>query len=199
MPSCSGTKPNYAGFVSDYLSYATTAASELGVSIAFILCQWYQEWGLPANNPAWQGSTMGYTTCGSCGSFPMFCSLSDGTGAYIAQMGYYNDNSSWTNVFGNPVSVYNSYNWGFNGGQTAYNVSTDDGYYVTATSQHFYGALESGGNGTTGTYAANEAIGASPWNYGHYMSYTSGDTYPGRRLNVILNNSGWAPTYCYVP
>jgi len=127
----------------------------------------------------------------------MFNTLDDGTDAYVMQMNYYCDNVSHTNVFGDKVSVYASYNWGFRGGQTASNVPTDDGYNVNVTSQHFYGALESNGNGTLGTYAANEAIGASPWDGGHYMLHT--DTYPGRQLNLILNDSGWAPQYCYVP
>ena len=199
MPSCSGTKPNYAGFVSDYLSYATTAASQLGVSIAFILCQWYQEWGLPANNPAWQlwCPEKYYPPYGWCGSFPMFDTKDEGTDAYVMQMRYYCDDSK-QNVFGDTVNVWPSYNWGFRGGQTA-NCKDESGSTVPVTSQHFYGAIETGGNGTTGTYAANEAIGASPWSAGHYFRYSYGDTYPGRRLNVILNNSGWAPQYCYIP
>jgi len=200
MPSCSGTKPaTYADFANQYLSYATTAAQRLQLPIAFVLCQWWKEWGIPANNPAWQKwcPEKYDPPYGWCGSFPMFYTLDDGTDAYVLQMEYYCDDVSHPNVFGQTVNVRASYNWGFGGGYVANNVYTDDGYYVTVTSQHFYGALESSGNGTSGTYAANEAIGASPWDGGHYMLHT--DTYPGRQLNLILNDSGWAPQYCYVP
>lgn len=206
MPICPGdpgypAKPSYAIFASgDILSNATDAAHTLGVSIAFILCQWYQEWGIPINNPAFQTSIFSQCTQGSCGAFPIFCSLSDGKNAYVAQINYsYKGGADpYTNVFGDPVDIWASYNWGFRGEQTA-TCKDDSGGYYSVTSQHFYGAIESAGSGTTGTYAANEAIGASPWNAGHYYRYSYGDTYPGRRLNVILNDSGWAPQYCYVP
>lgn len=196
-PTCStGTKPNYTNFASSYKSYAINAAKQLRLPVAFVLCHWYQEWGIPANNPAWQTWKAGLTPYGWCGDFPMFKTLDDGVTAYVKQMNFYNDNASHKNVFGDAVSISNSYNWGFRGGQKA-TIPTDDGSKVAVTSEPFNGAAQSGGSGKTGTYAANEAIGASPWDYGHYM--LKSDTYPGRRLNVILNNSGWASDYCYVP
>lgn len=190
MPSCSDTKPNYSEFTNTYLPYVSPAAHALGLPAALVLCHWYKEWGLPAYNPAWQTYVpSGMQTCGSCGQFPMFCSLDDGTQAYIAQMNYYN-NGSHTDVFGQAVKLSVYFNDGFTGELHASNVQTDDGRYVNVTSQHFVGG------GLSGTYAANEGLGASPWDAGHYMNST--DTYTGRQLNVILNDAGWQG-YCYVP
>jgi hypothetical protein len=195
MPSCTGTKPSYSGFVNSYLSYAKTASQSLGLPIAFVLCHWYQEWGIPANNPAWQTSLEGYTPVGYCGDFPMFQTLDDGVQAYIDQMQNYNSGNGQVDVFGQAVKLSTYFNDGFTGGLYASNVQTDTScgsgcwVHVNVTSQVF------GGGSLSGTYAANEGLGASAWNSGHYMLDT--DAYTGHQLNVILNDAGWS-NYCYV-
>ncbi|SIR50387.1 hypothetical protein SAMN05880570_4026 [Paenibacillus sp. RU4T] len=190
------TKPSASTFGTTYKSYAQTAAASIGVSTAFVLCQWFQEWGIPINNPAFQASQFGHDLNASpdkCGSFFVFATLDDGVAAYADQINYsYNGGShAWTNVFGNPVDVKNAYLNGFPGSLTATNVHTDNGYNVSVTSTHFGGKNDSGGSVSTGTFAANEMMGSSPWDGGHYMDNT--DSYPGRKLNVIFNsNSTWA-------
>jgi hypothetical protein len=49
--SCSGTKPNYDKFWNNYLYYANISVPALEVSRSFLLGVWYQEWGIPYNNP----------------------------------------------------------------------------------------------------------------------------------------------------
>jgi hypothetical protein len=176
------SKPSYSDFYDRYVSYADEAAYEIGVSTAVILCQWFQEWGIPINNPAFQTSTFGQDTIGSCGSFPVFATLYDGTIAYYSQINkrYNGGTGAFTNIFGQKVDISGAYENGFTGGLKASNVKTDDGKTLpSVTSQAF----------SAGEYAANEMMGSSPWDAGHYM--TSSDSYPGRKLNVILNNSGW--------
>ncbi len=185
------SKPPYSNFANTYLTKAQTASRSLGLPIALILCHWYLEWGIPANNPAWQSSIMGQCSQSKCSNgFPTFCSLDDGVQAYIDQMQYYNSGQGQVDVFGQAVKLSAYYNSGFTGGLHASNVMTDSGTTVNVTSQGF-----SGGGGLSGTYAANEGLGASGWDGGHYMFNT--DTYPGRQLNVLLNNAGWS-NYCYV-
>lgn len=138
------------------------------------------------------GTEGGPEPVGTCGNFPIFATLEDGADVYMRLINNrYNGGSiAWQTVFNQPTNVKGAYENGFPGGLVAYGVATDDGNSVTVTSEPF-----SPGSILTGTYAANEMIGSSPWNAGHYMRSGSPyyDTYPGRRLNVLLNNSGWAP------
>ncbi|UFJ62242.1 hypothetical protein [Brevibacillus sedimenti] len=177
-------KPNYSDFYDRYASYAEEAANQIGIPTEVVLCQWFQEWGIPINNPAFQTSTMGRTTekNKSCGSFPIFASLTEGTIAYYEQIKkrYNGGKDAYDNIFGEKTNLRGAYENGFKGGLKASNVKTDDGKTLkSVTSQNF----------SPGAYAVNEMLGSSKWNAGHYMLST--DSYPGRRLNIILNNSGW--------
>lgn len=187
------TKPNYNDFWNSYYSYAANVTPFIGTSKSFILVHWFQEWGIPINNPAFQTSTEGQSTQGTCGSFPVFNSLSDGAYAYKELMvrRYVSSSTAYSNIFGEQNNLNLAYLYGFAGGKTASNVKTDEGGTIgTVTSVKFGGRLETGGSVLTGTYAANEAIGASGWDVGHYM--LNSDTYPGQKLNRVLNSSGWA-------
>ncbi|PUA34709.1 hypothetical protein C8Z91_33050 [Paenibacillus elgii] len=187
------SKPNYDTFWNDYLYYANIIVPVLGVSRSFILGVWYQEWGIPINNPGFSKGTEGYTPQGYCGSFPVFQTLEDGANAFAALFSRrYNGQSTATKtIFQQTTNVSDAYYNGFPGGLKAYNVKNDDGAIVSSViSQAFAGSTQSGGSILTGTYAANEMFGASPWNEGHYMR--NGDSYPGQRLNAVLNSSGWA-------
>jgi hypothetical protein len=190
------SKPSQTAFATSYGTNASTAATSIGVSVAFVLCQWFQEWGIPINNPAFQTSTFSHPTNPSpsaCGSFPIFATLADGVGAYTDQIkySYCGGVNAHANIFGDPTNVSDAYLNGFPASKTHSAVPCDGGGTANVTSVHFAGQGTVGGNKTTGTYAANEMIGASPWDAGHYMS--SSDTYTGYKLNVILNGDlAWA-------
>jgi hypothetical protein len=200
-------EPSYTTFWNDYSSDISNAANGTNIPQSAIASQWYDEWGIPINNPANQGSSMGYCVSSYCGSFPYFCSLSDGVNAYIAQVNYsYNGGSNaWKDIFGNTVNWANAYNAGFPGGLTASSTETDGGCYVTAQSQQYYGMNDvpnpPSPNQLTyyqeqGAQAAMEAMGASPWDAGHYMN--CGDTEPGVKLINVAIDSGWLSSYSYI-
>ncbi|RUS46737.1 hypothetical protein [Cohnella sp. AR92] len=187
-------KPSYNDFWNSYHSLAGDLVPWIGTSISFILVHWFSEWGIPINNPAFQTSTEGYASSqGKCGNFPIFDTLQDGAYAYkeLMERRYVLPATAYSNIFGDKNNVNDAYMNGFASGKTATNVLTDSGTYKSSVSSvQFKGRLESGGTITSGTYAANEALGASAWNAGHYMLST--DTYPGAKLNRVLDSSGWA-------
>ena len=83
---------------------------------------------------------------------------------------YVNSSTAYNNIFGDKNNLNLAYLYGCDCGKNAYNVKTDEGGTIaTVTSIGFAGRLESGGSVQTGTYAANEALGASGWDAGHYM------------------------------
>ncbi len=70
--------------------------------------------------------------------------------------------------------------------------------HVTATSVAYQGTNDSISNTLAyyqqqGACAVMEAMGASPWDAGHYMQST--DTEPGHKLIVIAQDSGWLDNY----
>lgn len=175
-------KPDYDTFAKKYSEYASAAAEQIGISTAVVLTQWYQEWGIPINNPGFQGGSIGEPV-GKCGTFPVYATLDDGVEAYCKQINkrYVGGKDAFNDIFGNKTIIKAAYEDGFKGGLKAFNVQTDDNKKVNVVSERFVG----------GNYACNEALGASPWNAGHYMRASKGDTYPGRRLNALLNDAGW--------
>mgnify|MGYP006976789523 CR=1 FL=1 len=191
------SSPNYPkpmlhdDFWNTYYDYAALITPFIGTSKSFVLCHWFQEWGIPINNPGFQTSTENKKTIGKCGSFPVFETLQDGVLAYKELMvrRYCGGDTAYTNIFGDKNNVTEAFYFGFPGGKTATNVQNDDGHTVNVTSEAFSGFLADRSI-LSGTYAANEMIGSSYWNAGHYMR--GADSYPGRRLNLILNQSGWA-------
>ncbi|NOU99844.1 hypothetical protein [Paenibacillus planticolens] len=201
--SCSGVKPNYDNFWNNYLYYANICVPALEVSRSFLLGVWYQEWGIPYNNPGNLIGTEGYTPAGYCGNFPAFDTLEDGAQAFVTLFNrrYNGESTSYSNIFGQLNNVKNAYNNGFTGGLTASSVKTDDGDYINVTSVAFGGKSQSGGTILTATYAANEMFGSTAWNAGHYIRNRSpyNDYYPGQRLNAVLNSSGWAAKEALLP
>ncbi|PWI53047.1 hypothetical protein [Sulfoacidibacillus thermotolerans] len=200
-------KPSYSTFWNDYSSYISQAASGTNVPQSAIASQWYDEWGIPINNPANQTSSFGYCYGSTCGSFPYFCSLSDGVNAYIDQVNYsYNGGSNaWTDIFGQQVNWSGAYQNGYPGGLSKTSVETDGGCYVTANSVHYYGLGDTPNPPSSGqlayyreqgAQASMEAMGASPWDAGHYMN--CGESEPGIKLINIASNSGWLSSYSYV-
>lgn len=194
--SCSGVKPNYDNFWNDYLYYANISVPALEVSRSFVLGIWYQEWGIPYNNPGNVLNEPGYNPVGKCGNFPAYETLEDGTGAFVQLFNrrYNGASTAYSNIFGQRNDVKGAYNKGFPAGLRATSVKTDDGDYINVTSVAFAGIENPGGTILTATYAANEMFGASNWNEGHYIRNRSpyNDYYPGQRLNAVLNSSGWA-------
>jgi len=195
------SKPSPSAFLSDYNSYITDAADGTNLPYTAVATQWFQEWGIPHNNPANQGSTMGQCTSGTYGTFPIFCTLQDGVDAYIAQVNYsYNGGSNaFTSIYGQPVHWSYNYQWGFAGGQVATNKPTDtSGCFQTSTSQAFFGVSDIPSGASQQQIASYqrqaieavlEAMGASPWDYGHYWS--CGDSYAGSTLVSVAIDNGW--------
>lgn len=197
-------KPDYATFLNDYLSYAQSAANATGIPVVTVLSQWYQEWGIPSNNPGnLINATEGYCSSGTCSNgVVLFCTLQDGVDAWIANIQNLYSGGELTDVFGLSVNVPEAYQAGFPGGKTAANVLDDDGTSQTADSVEYTGTNSITSTSTEeeiiayrkdGSYATMEALGASPWDKGHY--FLQGQSMPGQELVNIANASGWIDTY----
>lgn len=203
MP-CSATRPDYTTFWSDYESYISTASSGAGIPMSAIASQWYAEWGIPYNNPGNVSAAEGFCTEGTCGDMPYFCTLEDGVQAYIDTINtYYQGGSNAVEtIYKKPAHWTYNWEWGFEGGQVATSVPTDDGCSQTSTSEGFYGVNDTPAGATKeqklayleqAAEAVMEAMGASPWDAGHYWS--CGDTYAGETLIGIAIDSGWLYSY----
>lgn len=199
------SKPDYSTFYNNYSSYISEAAGALGIPQSVVASQWYGEWGIPINNPANQGSTFGQCADGTCGSFPFFCSLGDGTQAYIDPVSYsYNGGSNaFSNIYKETVNWANNYDTGFTANAAATGIPTDPNASGTVCSQtstsRGYVGIEDTPPGSSediileyqqrGALAVMEGMGASPWDGGHY--WQCGDAYAGYMLQVIAEDSGW--------
>lgn len=201
------SNPGYSSFLNDYGAYISTASSGTGIPESAIASQWYAEWGIPINNPANQISTFSQCTDGTCGSFPVFCSLEDGVQAYIDQVNYsYNGGSqAFSNIYGEPVNWSGAWENGFSGNHVASGIATDNGCSQISTSREWpgiadipYGASseEVKSYHEQAGYAVMEAMGASPWDGGHY--WLCGQSYAGEQLTVIADDSGWYSSLDYV-
>ncbi len=212
-PSPYPSEPDYATFLSDYGSYISAASSGTGVPESAIASQWYQEWGIPINNPANQGNyseglgIFGQCVNGACGSLPIFCTLSDGVSAYIDQVNYsYNGGSNaLPNIYNSPTNWAAAWENGFAGNLVATEIPTDNGCSQTSTSRAWPGVTDipSGASEQEiqayheqAGYAVMEAMGASRWDAGHY--WLCGQEYAGEQLTVIAYDSGWYASLDYV-
>ena len=204
-----GLQPSHATFMADYESYIATAASATNLPMSAIASQWFDEWGMPYNNPGNVTASKGFCTSGSCGGLPAFCTLEDGVQAYIA-----NVNSLYQGGSGAELTIYNkpshwtfNWQWGFEGGQIATKITTaantnGQSCSHTSTSQAFYGVNDTPSGSSRqqiqayreqAAQAVMEAMGASRWAGGHYWSCN--DTYAGETLIHIAMDSGWLYSY----
>ena len=209
MTCPSAPKPDYATFMADYESYIATAASGTNLPISAIASQWFAEWGIPYNNPGNVTASEGFCTTGTCGTgkitLPMFCTLEDGVQAYITNVNnlYQGKSGSATTIYGKPSHWTFNWQWGFEGGQTSLKAEpTDNGCSQVSTSQAFYGVSDTPSGATKqqiqayreqASEAVMEAMGASPWDGGHY--WFCGQSYAGQALINIAIDSGWLYSY----